>query len=144
MAPGTSDESATIAVYCSGCLSKLSNALQKRSRLVRWCSTRYTRPTVHGVMLRVRLRRSFKPLLCSALHKRTQVPHARRGECALHQAAHAGVILAVEKVDRMREFVARGAPRKKLMKAFRNWSGAEAAVTHHRVCRGIADYTGDA
>ena len=94
--------------------------------------------------MRARLLRSVKQLLGFALNKRTQVPHARRGECALHQAAHAGVILAVEKVDTMREFVARGAARQKLMKAFRNWSRAEAAVTHHRVCRGIADDTGDA
>src|SRR5438132_11499923 len=101
-------------------------------------------PHIDGHIAGTLLLCSVKKFLGFALNKWTQGAHARRGECALHQAAHAGMILAVEKVDTMRKFVARGAARKKLMKAFCNWSRAETAVTHHRVCRGITDDTGDA
>src|SRR5947209_6384465 len=105
---------------------------------------RETGPYVDSRIVRASLLGSVQQLLGFALNKGTQLPHARRSECALHQAAHARVILAVEKVNPMRKFVARGAARKELMEAFRNGSGPEPAISQHRVCRGITDHTGDA
>src|SRR5260370_9346400 len=99
---------------------------------------------IDGCIVGALLLGSVKQLLGFALNKGTQVTHARRGEGALHQVAHARMILAVEKVNTMGKFVARGAARKELMETFRNRSGAEAAVTHHLVCRGITEDPGHA
>src|SRR5947199_2233002 len=105
---------------------------------------RETGPHVDSRIVRAVLHSGIKYLLGFALNKWTQVPHARWGECALHQAAHARVILAVEKVNTMRKFVARGAARKELTEAFCNGSGPEPAIAQHPICRGITDHTGDA
>ena len=62
---------------------------------------RETGPHIDGRIARALLLCSVKKFLGFALNKWTQVSHARWRECALHQAEHPRMILAVEKVDAM-------------------------------------------